>query len=45
VAGAARAGSYAEVLGIVRPFFAAKGPEAERWFFAAASRAAYRWAG
>ena len=39
----ARAGSYADVLGIVRPFFAAKGREAERWFFADASRAAYRW--
>jgi L-fuconolactonase len=40
----ARVGSYADVLGIVRPFFAAKGPEAERWFFADGSRAAYRWA-
>ncbi len=38
-----RASSYAEVLGIVKPYVARKGPEAERWFYAEASRAAYRW--
>jgi len=41
----ARAGSYADVLGIVRQFFKGKGAEAERWFFADASRAAYHWSG
>jgi len=38
-----KASSYAEVLGIVKPYVAGKGPEAERWFYADASRAAYRW--
>ena len=38
-----KAASYAEVLGIVQPYVARKGPEAERWFYAEASRAAYRW--
>ena len=38
-----KAASYAEVLGIVPPYVARKGPEAERWFYAEASRAAYRW--
>ena len=38
-----KASSYAEVLGIVKPYVARKGPEAERWFYADASRAAYRW--
>jgi predicted TIM-barrel fold metal-dependent hydrolase len=38
-----KASSYAEVLGIVKPYVSRKGPEAERWFYAEASRAAYRW--
>ena len=38
-----KASSYAEVLDIVKPYIARKGPEAERWFYAEASRAAYRW--
>jgi predicted TIM-barrel fold metal-dependent hydrolase len=38
-----KASSYAEVLDIVKPYVARKGPEAERWFYADASRAAYRW--
>jgi predicted TIM-barrel fold metal-dependent hydrolase len=38
-----KASSYAEVLDIVKPYVARKGPEAERWFYAEASRAAYRW--
>jgi predicted TIM-barrel fold metal-dependent hydrolase len=38
-----KASSYADVLGIVKPYVARKGPEAERWFYAEASRAAYRW--
>jgi len=38
-----KASSYAEVLGIVKPYVARKGPEPERWFYAEASRAAYRW--
>ena len=39
----ARTGSYADILGVVRPFIDRKGPEAQRWFFAEASRDAYRW--
>ena len=39
-----KASSYAEVLDIVKPYVTRKGPEAERWFYAEASRAAYRWA-
>jgi L-fuconolactonase len=38
-----KASSYAEVLDIVKPYVARKGPEAQRWFYADASRAAYRW--
>ena len=38
-----KASSYAEVLDIVKPYVARKGPEAQRWFYAEASRAAYRW--
>jgi predicted TIM-barrel fold metal-dependent hydrolase len=38
-----KASSYAEVLDIVKPYVARKGPEAERWFCSEASRAAYRW--
>ncbi len=38
-----RAGSYADVLAVIRPLVAEHGPEAERWFFAEASQAAYRW--
>ena len=38
-----KASSYAEVLDIVKPYVARKGPEVERWFYAEASRAAYRW--
>jgi len=38
-----RTGSYADILGVVRPFVARRGAEAERWFFAESSRAAYRW--
>jgi len=38
-----KASSYAEVLDIVKPYVERKGPEAERWFYADASRAAYRW--
>ncbi|MFM7290848.1 MAG: amidohydrolase family protein, partial [Planctomycetia bacterium] len=40
-----KASSYADVLGIVKPYVDRKGPEAQRWFFAEAARAAYRWAG
>jgi len=40
-----KAGTYAEVLAIVRPYVAARGPVAERQFFAGAARAAYRWVG
>jgi L-fuconolactonase len=39
------AGTYAEVLAIVQPYVRARGPEAERQFFAGAARAAYRWVG
>ncbi|MFM8804388.1 MAG: amidohydrolase family protein, partial [Planctomycetia bacterium] len=39
-----KASSYADVLGIVKPYVDRKGPEAQRWFFAEAARAAYRWA-
>ena len=38
-----KASFYAEVLDIVKPYVARKGPEVERWFYAEASRAAYRW--
>lgn len=38
-----RAGSYADVLNVIRPLVAERGPEAERWFFAGAAEAAYRW--
>ena len=38
-----RAGSYADVLAVIRPLVAEHGPEAERWFFADAAQAAYRW--
>ena len=38
-----KASTYAEVLDIVKPYVARKGPEAQRWFYAEASRAAYRW--
>lgn len=38
-----RAGSYADVLAVIRPLVAEHGPEAERWFFAEAAQAAYRW--
>ena len=38
-----RAGSYADVLDVIRPLVAERGPEAERWFFAEAAQAAYRW--
>lgn len=38
-----RAACYADVLGIVKPYVASKGAEAERWFYAEASRSAYRW--
>lgn len=38
-----KAAAYADVLGIVKPYVAKKGPEAERWFYAEAARAAYRW--
>jgi len=38
-----KASSYAEVLDIVKPYVARKGPEAEKWFYSDASRAAYRW--
>lgn len=38
-----RTAAYDGVLGIVKPYVARKGPEAERWFYAEASRAAYRW--
>ena len=38
-----KAAAYAEVLDIVKPYVTRKGPEAERWFYAEASRAAYRW--
>jgi len=38
-----RAATYADVLGIVRPFVDRRGPEASRWFFAEAARAAYSW--
>ena len=39
----ARSGSYADVLGVVTPFVAKRGADADRWFFADASRAAYHW--
>jgi len=39
----ARSGGYADVLGVVTPYVRRQGPDAERWFFADASRAAYRW--
>lgn len=35
-------GAYADVLGIVRPFIAARGPDAERAFFAGNAHRAYR---
>jgi len=38
-----KASSYAEVLDIVKPYVARKSPDAARWFYAEASRAAYRW--
>jgi len=38
-----RAGSYADVLAVIRPLVAEHGPEAERWFFADAAQSAYRW--
>jgi len=38
-----KASSYMDVLAIVKPYVASKGPKAERWFYADASRAAYRW--
>ena len=38
-----RAGSYADVLAAIRPLVAEHGPEAERWFFAEAAQAPYRW--
>ncbi len=38
-----KASAYAEVLDIVKPYVARKGPEAEKWFYADASQAAYRW--
>ena len=38
-----RAGSYADVLAVIRPLVAEYGPEAERWFFADAAQAAYQW--
>jgi predicted TIM-barrel fold metal-dependent hydrolase len=38
-----KASSYAEVLDIVKPYVAKKGADAQRWFYADASRAAYRW--
>ena len=38
-----RGGTYADVIGIVRPFVSRKGADAERRFFAETSRAAYRW--
>lgn len=38
-----KAASYADVHGIVAPFVRGLGPDAERWFFSEASRAAYRW--
>ena len=38
-----KAAEYADVLGIVKPYVVNKGPEAERWFYAEAARAAYRW--
>jgi hypothetical protein len=31
------------VLDVIRPLVAERGPEAERWFFAEAAQAAYRW--
>lgn len=40
-----KAGTYAEVLAIVRPYVEARGPAAEREFYADAARAAYRWVG
>lgn len=40
-----KAGTYAEVLAIVQPYVAARGPAAERQFYADAARAAYRWVG
>ncbi len=40
---ALRAGSYADVLNVIRPLVAERGSEAERWFFAEAAQAAYRW--
>jgi hypothetical protein len=38
-----RAGSYADVLAVIRPLVGEHGPEAERWFFADAAQTAYRW--
>lgn len=38
-----RAATYPQLFGIVEPYVRARGAEAERWFFSAASRAAYRW--
>jgi L-fuconolactonase len=35
--------TYADVVAITKPFVAARGPEAERWFYSGTSRAAYRW--
>lgn len=40
-----KAGTYAEVMAIVKPYVAARGPAAERQFYADAARAAYRWVG
>lgn len=39
-----KAGSYADVLGVVQPFIRAKGPDAERAVCVETSRRAYRWA-
>jgi len=38
-----QAATYPELFGIVEAYARARGAEAERWFFSAASRAAYRW--
>ena len=39
-----KAGSYADVLGVVQPFIRSKGPDAERAVCVETSRRAYRWA-
>lgn len=38
-----RAGTYADIMAVVRPFIGGKGPEAAKWFFGETSRQAYRW--